>query len=315
MEIENIEIVAVVGAGTMGSGIAQVFAEEGFFVYLFDETYEKSKEGKEKIKKRLEKKLKNAENIQKDDPSEILRKIMPMRFNDLELLRKPQFVVEAIFEDIDAKKAIFRKLDELCDPKTILATNTSSISIHKIAEAVSDKRKPNVIGMHFMNPPYALKLLEIIRSDHTSDETYALVCELAKKLGREPSLTSADVPGFTVNGNLMPSLRHSLICLEQGIANIYDIDKSIMLGVGGAMGPMSLGDLIGWDIVFNILNSMYEYYGEYSPPKILFDLVKKKYLGKKTKKGIFEFVQEIRRNENENSLYPLIKSCNKEKKI
>ena len=297
MDLKDIKKIGIIGAGTMGSGIAQVFAEAGFYVYLFDETYKKAEEGKRKVIKRLQKALEKqcdkngyANITTISNMQSILLNIVPIELRDMKSINEiPQLFIEALFEDLKTKQTVFRELDDLCDPQTILATNTSSISISEIAKAVSDARKEKIIGAHFMNPPYILKLLEIVRSDCTSDETYKLIFELAQKLKRDPILTSMDVPGFIVNANLMPSLRQSLICLENNIASIEDINRSIMLGVGGAMGPLDLGDLIGWDIVLNILNQLYKYYGEYKPPQLLHHLVREGYLGKKTKKGIFDF--------------------------
>lgn len=297
MDLENVKTIGVVGAGTMGSGIAQVCAEAGFTVYLFDETLEKAMEGKTKIEQRfekiVEKKRGNREYVDKttiNGMNNILANIIPLILKGLESVKKmPQLFIEAVFEDLNVKQAIFRELDRLCGPETILATNTSSIPIHKIAEAVSDERKKKIIGMHFMNPPYILKLLEIVKSEYTSDETYQFIQTFAKKLERDPILTSKDAQGFIVNAVLMPSLRQALICLEHGIGNAIDINQSIKIGVGGAMGPLDLGDLIGWDIVLNILDELYEYYGEYKPPQILHHLVQEGFLGRKTGKGIFDF--------------------------
>lgn len=291
MNLGEIKTIGIVGAGTMGSGIAQVCAEAGFTVYLFDETLEKATKGKEKIIKRLQKKLnENAESTAINNMASILLNIIPFALKDLECIKKtPQLFIEAAFEDLNTKQTIFHELDRLCNPDVILSTNTSSISISKIAEAVCDARKEKLIGMHFMNPPYILKLIEIIKSYHASNETYESIYALAQKLKRDPILTSKDVPGFIVNTNLMPSLRQSLICLELGIASIEDTNKSIMIGVGGAMGPLDLGDLIGWDVVLNILNELYEYYGEYKPPQLLHHLVQEGFLGRKVKKGIFDF--------------------------
>lgn len=298
MKVEDIETVAIIGAGTMGSGIAQVFAEAKFRVYLVDETYVKSIKGREKIGRMLEKKIETIKNVRENFLLETLQKIIPLQLSDLKLLKRPQFVIEAVFENLETKQVVFRELDGLCDAETILATNTSSVPIHEISEAVSNERKSKIIGMHFMNPPYILKLLEIIRSKDTSDETYNLVHELAKKLGREPILTSKDTPGFLCNRILMPPILEALRALEDNAGSANDIDLSVKAGVAGAMDVLKLGDLIGWDIVLNITKILRQAHGlRYEPPQILLDLVKEGYLGRKTKKGIFEFAKQISRNE------------------
>ena len=297
MDLKDVNTIGVVGAGTMGSGITQVLVESGFTVYLFDETYEKAAEGKEKITKRfektIEKKRYNREYVDKatiDNINNLLLNIIPFKLNDLEFIEKPQLFIEVVFEDLNVKQTVFRELDRLCDPETILATNTSSIPIGEIAKAVNKTRKEKIIGAHFMNPPYILKLLEIIKSDYTSDETYKTIYDLAQKLGREPILTSKDTPGFLCNRILMPSILEALRTLEENVGNIKDTDLSVKAGVAGAMDVLKLGDLIGWDIVLDITNVLRESYGSrYEPPYLLHYLVQEGYLGRKTKKGIFDF--------------------------
>ncbi|OWK26785.1 MAG: hypothetical protein US76_01600 [Parcubacteria group bacterium GW2011_GWA2_38_13b] len=300
MDLKNIETVGVVGAGTMGSGIAQVFAEAGFTVYLIDETYEKATEGKRKIVERLQKSLKKQcnenENISSsaiNNMNSILLNITPLKLEDLIFVQKPQLFIEAVFEDLKTKQTVFRELDRLCGPDTILTTNTSSISIWDISKAVTNTRKSKIIGMHFMNPPYILKLLEIIKSDRTSDETYSIVQGLAKRLNREPILTSMDRPGFLCNRILMPSILEALRTLEENVGNVEDIDLSVKTGVAGAMDILKLGDLIGWDVVLNIVGVLHEAHGSrYEPPHILRNLVRDGFLGRKVKKGIFDFYRK-----------------------
>lgn len=319
MKVSDIKTVGVIGAGQMGAGIAQVLAEAGFEVYLSDQTLKKAKEAKEEIAnrmvRRIEKKrakdnsilgLASISDIM--DLPNVLKKIHPIEFMSgccleshgeteecksfIAILEKLDFVVEAVFENLDEKRKIFRVLDQHCRPEVILATNTSSIKIADIADAVSDERKPRVIGMHFMNPPYKNMELEIVISNNTSGETFQLTYDLAKKINREPIIVAKDVPGFLSNRILMPSILEALRVLEEGVGrSVQDVNLSVKAGVGGAMNILELGDFIGWDIVLSITQVLNKEFGvRYDPPKILYDLVKGGYLGRKTKKGVFDFV-------------------------
>ena len=297
MDLNDVKTVGVVGAGTMGSGIAQILAEEGFTVHLFDETYEKAAEGKEKIAKRFKKILEKQQDKDKDKlfhaAATMNGFLMSIGVHDMTnsaFIKKPQLFIEAVFENLSVKQTIFRKLDRFADKDAILATNTSSISIKKICEGLPRERKEKIIGMHFMNPPYILKLLELVKSEYTSDETYGIIRELAKRLNREPILTSMDRPGFLCNRILIPSILEALRTLEENVGNIEDIDSSVKTGVAGAMDILKLGDLIGWDVVLDITNILYKAYGSrYEPPRILHHLVQEGFLGRKVKRRIFDF--------------------------
>lgn len=304
MELKDIRKIGVIGAGTMGRGIAQVCAEAGFEVYLFDKDLETAQKAKDKIRESLKKRAttdknrsvlghKAAMNVVKS--ATILEKIHPDIFNYTHskcALRELDFVIEAIYENLSVKQEALTYLDVNCKMDAIFATNTSSLKIGNIVQGLNIDRQRKIIGMHFMNPPTKNTLLEIIVSCYTEKETFDLVYNLAKKINREPIIASADVPGFLCNRNLIPSILESVRCLEDGIGSAEDIDKSIMLGVGGAMGPLSLGDLIGWDIVLAITKVLQKQFGaRFDQPRILQHLVNQGYLGKKTKKGIFDFAK------------------------
>ncbi|MDD5748756.1 MAG: 3-hydroxybutyryl-CoA dehydrogenase [Actinomycetota bacterium] len=277
--------VLVVGAGVMGSGIAQAFAQAGYEVILIDRDDELTREGLKKIKKGLENAVRKG--VLKDEEKEkAIERITPT--TDWNRASEADFVVEAVFEDTEVKKEVFKKLDELCRPEVIFTTNTSSLPITPIAAAT--KRPVRVMGMHFFNPVPAMKLVELIKGLLTDDETRRVVRELTEKLGKTPVEVN-DSPGFAMTRILCTMLNEAIFCLYEGVGSPEAIDQVMKLGGGHPMGPLELADLIGLDILLHIMDTLYR---EFCDPKyracpLLRKMVAAGYLGKKTKRGFYEY--------------------------
>ena len=291
--------IAVIGAGTMGNGIAHTFAQSGFKVQLIDISETSLKRGVETISKNLDRMVAK-ERITEDDKSETLGNITTYTHTE-DGVKNVDLVVEAATENIDLKLKIFKQLDEVCNKNTILATNTSSISITQIAAVTS--RPEKVIGMHFMNPVPIMKLVEIIRGYNTSDEVTKTIMELSKTLGKVPTEVN-DYPGFVANRILMPMLNESIETLYNGVAGVEEIDTVMKLGMAHPMGPLQLADFIGLDVCLSILNVMYDGFKnpKYAPCPLLVNMVRAGKLGIKSGEGFYDY-SESRKAEKVSSQF------------
>jgi 3-hydroxybutyryl-CoA dehydrogenase len=280
------EIIGIVGSGTMGNGIAQTAATVGYDVVLCDIREDLLERAMTSIAKSLDRFVKK-ETMTEGEKTAILSRISTS--TELDSLADCFLVVEAATENFDVKKQIFEKLDLICDEKAILASNTSSISITKIAAVT--KRPEKVIGMHFMNPVPLMKLIEVIRGIQTSDETYAIVKEMSEKLGKTP-LDCNDYPGFVANRILLPMINEAIFALYEGVATRESIDGIMKLGMNHPMGPLTLADFIGLDVCLAILRVLHEGLGDskYRPCPLLVKMVDAGWLGKKSGKGFYEYV-------------------------
>ncbi len=278
--------IAVIGAGTMGNGIAHTFAQSGFKVQLIDISEVALKKGVATIAKNLDRMVAK-EKISEANKEETLNNIT-LFTNITEGVEYSELVIEAATENIDLKLKIFKQLDTDCPEDTILATNTSSISITQIAAVTS--RPDMVIGMHFMNPVPIMKLVEIIRGYNTSDEVTESIMDLSQKLGKVPVEVN-DYPGFVANRILMPMINESIETLYNGIAGVNEIDTVMKLGMAHPMGPLQLADFIGLDICLSILNVMYDGFKnpKYAPCPLLVNMVRAGKLGIKSGEGFYDY--------------------------
>ena len=286
--------VAVIGAGTMGNGIAHTFAQSGFLVQLIDVNENALKKGMDTITKNLDRMVSKG-TITEVEKVETLSNISTFTSIN-EGVEYASLVVEAATENIDLKLNIFKQLDEACPEGTILATNTSSISITQIGSVTS--RPDHVIGMHFMNPVPIMKLVEIIRGYNTSDEVTQIIMDLSKTLGKIPVEVN-DYPGFVANRILMPMLNESIETLYNGVAGVHEIDTVMKLGMAHPMGPLQLADFIGLDVCLSILNVMYEGFKnpKYAPCPLLVNMVRAGKLGVKSGEGFYDY-SESKKAEN-----------------
>jgi len=279
------ELIGVVGAGTMGNGIAQVAARAGYDVVMRDVRDEFLQRGMSAIDKSLQRDV-DKERLGGEEKQAIVGRIKTT--TALDALKDATLVVEAITEDQTIKSNLFKDLDQITSPSTILASNTSSISITKLAAATS--RPDKVIGMHFMNPVPIMKLVEVIRGLATSDETYERVRALSEKLGKT-ALDCQDSPGFVSNRVLMPMINEAIFTLYEGVATRESIDGIMKLGMNHPMGPLTLADFIGLDVCLAIMNVLYEGFNDskYRPCPLLKKYVDAGWLGRKTGRGFYEY--------------------------
>ena len=278
--------IAVIGSGTMGNGIAHTFAQFGFQVQLIDISQAALDKGIATITKNLDRMVAK-EKISEDDKNQTLKNITTYT-SIKEGVQYASLVVEAATENVDLKLNIFRELDEVCPEDTILATNTSSISITQIAAVTN--RPEQVIGMHFMNPVPIMKLVEIIRGYNTSDEVMQFTVDLSKQINKIPVEVN-DYPGFVANRILMPMINESVETLYNGVAGVKEIDTVMMLGMAHPMGPLQLADFIGLDVCLSILNVLYDGFKnpKYAPCPLLVNMVRAGKLGVKSGEGFYDY--------------------------
>ncbi|MEH6444918.1 MAG: 3-hydroxybutyryl-CoA dehydrogenase [Oceanospirillaceae bacterium] len=280
----SFKIVAVIGAGQMGQGIAQVFATAGYQVILHDIDGAAIEKGLATLKKSLSK-LAEKDRLA-ETPDVISARIQGS--TDFSALAAAGLVVEAATENEQLKHKIFAQLDKVCPSSTLLASNTSSISITRLAAVT--QRPDKVIGLHFMNPVPLMKLIEVIKGLQTSEETYQSMLEVADKLNKT-AVTSQDRPGFVVNRILMPMINEAIFTLYEGVASADEIDEAMKLGVAHPMGPLALADLIGLDTCLSIMQVLHDGFSDskYRPCPLLKQMVDAGYLGRKTGRGFFQY--------------------------
>jgi len=277
--------ISIIGGGTMGGDIAQLFAQKGYDVILRARSDESNAKYSAKMDKALGR-LVEKEKITADDKAAILGRV---NFTtDINAVADSDLVIEALVEDIKIKEEYLKNLDSICKPEAIIATNTSSISITELAAFTN--RPDKFIGMHFFNPATLMKLIELIRGKQTSDATYEAIKEISIAIGKDP-IEVNDSPGFVVNRILIPMINEAACVLMEGVANAADIDKAMMLGTNHPMGPLALSDLIGNDTVLSIMNVIHSEMNDdkYKPCKLLEDMVKDGLLGRKTSKGFHDY--------------------------
>ena len=278
--------IAIIGAGTMGNGIAHAFAQKNYNVVIVDISKDNLDKALETITKNLDRMLAK-EKITNDDKIQTINNISIS--TDLKQgVENSDLVVEAATENIDLKLKIFKQLDDICKKHTILATNTSSISITQIANETN--RADKVIGMHFMNPVPIMKLVEVIRGKETSDDVTKEIMELSKDLGKIPVEVN-DAPGFVANRILMPMINEAIFTLDEKVSGVEEIDTVMILGMSHPMGPLHLADFIGLDVCLSILEVMHKGFNnnKYLPCSLLIDMVKKGNLGIKSGKGFYDY--------------------------
>ncbi len=283
----EIKVIGVLGAGSMGNGIAQVVSQAGYQVIMRDIEERFVQSGLNAIEKFLAKSVEKGK-MTEDQKKGILSRIKGT--TKMDDLKDADFIIEAIFEDLELKKNVFKQLGELTRSHVILTTNTSSMSVTEIAMAT--KRPEKVAGMHFFNPAQLMRLVEVIRGYHTNDETVNIVMEMAKKLGKEPVEVKKDTPGFIVNRLMMPHMIEAIRMAEEGVASIEDIDKAVKLGLNYPMGPFELMDLTGTDIALHVTEYLYKELNKeskWSVPALLRSMIRAGKLGRKTGGGWYKY--------------------------
>lgn len=282
-----IKTIGVVGAGTMGNGIAQVAAQAGYDVIMTDIEDRFVQNGLKNIDKFLGKSVEKGK-MTADVKAQIMGRIKGTA--KMEDMKDADYVVEVVFEDMEVKKKTFKQLDEITRKDVILTSNTSSMSITEIAKATN--RQDKVLGMHFFNPVPLMRLVEVIRGYYTNDESVAVSLDLARKFGKEPIEVKTDIAGFVVNRLMVPHLVEAICLLQEGVASKEDIDKAAKLGLNYPMGPFELMDLTGVDILLNVVNYFYQEHNKelkWVAPRILKDTIKAGRLGRKTGSGWYDY--------------------------
>ncbi|MGH7254652.1 MAG: 3-hydroxyacyl-CoA dehydrogenase family protein [Nitrospirales bacterium] len=285
MKIDDINVIGVAGAGQMGSGIAQVAAASGWAVRLYDVEAEALERARRRIQESLTKSVDKG-TLPADQVDAILTRLRTI--TALEDLADAQLVIEAAPEDPKLKAGVFRRLAQLCSPETILASNTSSISITRLGSAATHPER--VVGIHFMNPVPVMRLIEVVKGEETADATVACAFDLARRMGKTPVL-SKDTPGFIVNRILMPMINEAAFALETGVASTEDIDLAMRIGANHPMGPLALADRIGLDTVLAICEVLQEDLDDpkFRPSPLLRKYVDAGWLGRKTGRGFFNY--------------------------
>ena len=293
MQLDDIKVIGIVGAGQMGRGIAQVCATAGYQVLLRDVDQSLVTRGMSKIRASLDRAVERG-NLTERQAKEALALIRPMM--NMDRLREAQLVIEAIPEDLALKQTLFGGLHRACQPYAILASNTSSISITKLAAATG--RPDRVVGLHFMNPPPVMRLVEIVQGRDTAEHTAHMAVEFARKLGKVPVL-SKDVPGFIVNRVLMPMINEAVFALEEQVASAEDIDLAMVTGANHPVGPLALADRIGLDTVLAICEVLNQDLGEpkFRPCPLLRRYVEAGWLGRKAGRGFYVYEASGERQE------------------
>lgn len=281
----EIKIIGVVGAGTMGSGIAQAAAEAGYDVIMRDIEDDYVQRGMSAINKNLRRAVDKGKKS-KEEAEEITGRIRGT--TSLDELGQVNLVIEAVIENMDLKKELYEALDRVCPPETVIASNTSGLSITEMASAT--KRPDKVVGMHFFNPVPVMKLVEVIMGAETSDQTFQLIMDMARKMGKEPIAVN-EAPLFVVNRILVPMINEAAYVLMEGVAGAEDIDKGMMLGANHPIGPLALGDLVGLDVLLAVQDSLYKETGDskYRTCPLIRKMVRAGHLGRKSGKGFYSY--------------------------
>jgi 3-hydroxybutyryl-CoA dehydrogenase len=285
MNLDSIKTVAVLGAGTMGNGIAHVFARAGYTVILRDVEQRFLDRGLETISKNLDREVKKGKITDVDKPK-ILARVQPA--TDAAKLAQADFAVEAVPERLDLKTAVLKEVDKVLRPEVILASNTSSISVTQLAAVTS--RPDRFLGMHFMNPVPVMELVEVIRAIQTSDASFSMTTALCEKLGKKPVAVN-DAPGFVSNRVLMPMINEAAYCVMEGVATAKDVDAVMKMGMNHPMGPLELADFIGLDVCLDIMEVLYKGFADskYRPCPLLRKMVTAGWLGRKSGRGFYTY--------------------------